>query len=168
MTGISFQRRASCQLLKYHAGVLLEPLTVGRRTIAHLLRTLGRLVPGHRTSYQRVLSHAHWSSLRLACLLTRFLLRHLLPTGPVPLVGDDTVDGHKGKHVYGKARHRDPVRSTHSYTAWRYGHKWVVLAVLVRFPLRAGPGPCRSWSLSIAAPKRTAVVTGRSGRPRNS
>jgi hypothetical protein len=30
----------------------------------------------------------------------------------VTLIGDDTVDGHKGKHVHGKARHRDPVRST--------------------------------------------------------
>ena len=49
----------------------------------------------------------------------RFVLDHLLPAGPVMLVGDDTVDGHKGKCVYGKARHRDAVRSSHSYTAWR-------------------------------------------------
>jgi hypothetical protein len=27
------------------------------------------------------------------------------------LVGDDTVDGHPGRHVDDKARHRDPVRS---------------------------------------------------------
>jgi UDP-N-acetylmuramate dehydrogenase len=47
------------------------------------------------------------------------------------------VDGHKGGHVYGKARHRDPVRSTHAYTAWRYGHRWVVLAV--RFSLEPSP-----------------------------
>src|SRR4029450_2107184 len=59
-------------------------------------------------------------------------------------VGDDTVDGHPGKEVYGKARHRDPVRSTHSYTAWRYGHKWVVLAVLVRFPFANRP-----WALPV-------------------
>ena len=55
------------------------------------------------------------------------------PSLPVPLAGDDTVESHPGPNVHGKARHRDPVRSTHSYTAWRYGHKWVVLAVLVRF-----------------------------------
>jgi hypothetical protein len=36
--------------------------------------------------------------------------------------------------LFCKARHRDPARSTHSYTTWRYGHKWVVLCVLVRFP----------------------------------
>src|SRR6478752_7606522 len=110
-------------------------LTTGRRTVANVLRTVGRLAPGHRTSYQRVLSAAEWSGLELGCALARFLLDHLIPDGPVHLVGDDTVDGHPGPKVYGKSRHRDPVRSSHAYTAWRYGHKWVVLAVLVRFPL---------------------------------
>jgi hypothetical protein len=79
-----------------------------------------------------VLSRAPWSGLALGCALMRFLLDHLVPDGPVVVVGDDTVDGHKGKHVYGKAPHRDPVRSTRTHTAWRYGHRWVVLAVLVR------------------------------------
>jgi hypothetical protein len=119
-------------------------LTTGRRTIANVLRTLRHLAPGHRTTYQRVLSRAPWSMLELGCALAAFILRHLVPTGPVILVGDDTVDGHKGKHVYGKGRHRDPVRSTHSFTAWRYGHKWVVLAVLVQFPFAT-----RRWALPI-------------------
>src|SRR5271166_4589829 len=108
-------------------------LTAGRRTVANLLRAAGGLARGHRTSYQRVLSAASWSGLRLGCLLCGFVLRHLAPEGRVTLVGDDTVEGHPGRKVYGKARHRDPVRSSHSYTAWRWGHKWVVLAVLVQF-----------------------------------
>jgi hypothetical protein len=119
-------------------------LTTGRRTVANLLRTLRHLAPGHRTDYQRVLSRAPWSGLALGCALVRFVLDHLLPDGPVLLVGDDTVDGHKGKCVYGKARHRDAVRSSHSYTAWRYGHKWVVLAVLVKFPFTT-----RLWALPV-------------------
>jgi hypothetical protein len=119
-------------------------LTTGRRTVANLLRTLRHLAPGHRTSYQRVLSRAPWSGLALGCALVRFLLDHLVPDGPVQLVGDDTVDGHKGPNVYGKGRHRDPVRSTHAYTAWRYGHKWVVLAVLVKFPFAT-----RRWALPV-------------------
>jgi hypothetical protein len=119
-------------------------LTTGRRTVANLLRTLGGLATGHRTSYQRFLSQAQWSSVQLACLLTHFLLQHMLPQGVVRLVGDDTVDGHKGNKVHGKARPRDPVRSTHSYTAWRYGHKWVVLAILVSFPFATRP-----WALPV-------------------
>ena len=123
---------------------LAAMLTPGRHTVANLLRTVGALAPGHRTSYQRVLSSAHWSGLRLACCLCRLVLRLLPADRPGVLVGDDTVDGHKGKRVWGKARHRDPVRSTRSHTAWRYGHKWVVLAVLVRFPFAH-----RAWALPV-------------------
>lgn len=119
-------------------------LTPGRRTVANLLRTVGRLAPGHDASYRRVLSAARWSGLALGCALTRYLLDHLVPAGPVYLVGDDTVDGHPGRRVYGKGRHRDPVRSSHAFTAWRYGHKWVVLAVLVRFPFAK-----RRWALPV-------------------
>jgi hypothetical protein len=119
-------------------------LTTGRRTVANLLRTLGPLAKGHRTAYRRVLSRAPWSGARLGCALAGFVLRRLLPEGPVVLVGDDTVDGHPGRQVYGKARHRDPVRSSHSYTTWRWGHRWVVLSVLVRLPLTGRP-----WALPV-------------------
>jgi len=97
-----------------------------------------------RQDYQRVLSRAPWSGVTLGCALTRFLLDRVVPDGPVLLVGDDTVDGHPGRTVYGKGRHRDAVRSSHAYTAWRYGHKWVVLAVLVKFPFAA-----RRWALPV-------------------
>ena len=119
-------------------------LTVGNHTVLNLLRTLGPLVPGHPSSYHRLLCQRRWSSGRLARLLLTWVLRSLVPTGPVLVVGDDTVDEHRGKKVYGKGCHRDPVRSTHTYTAFRWGHKWVVLAVLVRFP-----GTRRLWALPV-------------------
>src|SRR4051794_35108189 len=119
-------------------------LTTGRRTIANLLRTLRQLAPGHPTDYRRVLSRAPWSGLALGCALTRFLLDRLVPDGPVHLVGDDTVEGPRGRRVYGKGRPRAPVRSSHAYPAWRYGHKGVVLAVLVKFPFAA-----RRWALPV-------------------
>ena len=58
-------------------------LTTGRRTVANLLRTVGSLAAGHRTSYQRVLSAASWSGLQLGCLLCGCVLRHLAPDGRV-------------------------------------------------------------------------------------
>src|SRR5215218_9433330 len=119
-------------------------VTTGRRTVANLLRTVGSLAPGHPSSYRRVFSQARWSMIRLACALTRTLVALLPEDAPIVLVGDDTVVAHPGPHVYGKARHRDPVRSSHAYTAWRYGHKWVVLAVLVKFPFANRP-----WALPV-------------------
>jgi DDE superfamily endonuclease len=72
-------------------------------------------------------------------LLTRFLVRHFFPTGAIRLAGDDTVSERPGREVYGKGRRRGPVRSSRSYTAYRWGHKWVVLALLVRFPFAQRP-----------------------------
>jgi DDE superfamily endonuclease len=119
-------------------------LTTGRRTISNFLRAIRGLAPGHPSSYHRVFSRRRWSLWPLARGLADLILRHWAPEGPVLLAGDDTVDEHRGAKVYGKGRHRDPVRSTHSYTAYRWGHKWVVLAILVRFPFAGRP-----WALPV-------------------
>lgn len=119
-------------------------LTTGRRTVSNLLRTVPGLAPGDPSSYHRVFSKRRWSSLRLARLLAKFLLDHYVADGPVFLAGDDTVDEHRGAKVHGKGCHRDPVRSTHSFTAFRWGHKWVVLTILVKFPFAE-----RAWALPV-------------------
>jgi hypothetical protein len=121
-------------------------LTTGGRTIANLLRTLGGLAPGHQSSYHRALSHRRWSALRLARRYIAAVLHHFAPRGPVELAGDDTVTEHPGDTVYGKGCHRDPVRSSHSFTAYRWGHKWVVLALLARLPFAR-----RRWALPLMA-----------------
>jgi len=69
--------------------------------VANLLRTVGDLAPGNPASYRRVLSSAEWSGLALGCACARYGLTHLVPDGPVDLVGDDTVDGHPGPKGYG-------------------------------------------------------------------
>jgi hypothetical protein len=119
-------------------------LTTGRRTVSNLLRTVPGLAPGDPSSYHRVFSRRRWSALLLARLLAKFLLDHCVPDGPVFLAGDDTVDEHRGAKVHGKGCHRDPVRSTHSFTAYRWGHKWVVLTILVKFSFAVRP-----WALPV-------------------
>ncbi len=119
-------------------------LTTGRRTVSNLLRTVPGLAPGDPSSYHRVFSKRRWSSLHLARLLAKFLLDHFVADGPVLLAGDDTVHEHRGAKVHGKGCHRDPVRSTHAFTAYRWGHKWVVLTILVKFPFAE-----RAWALPV-------------------
>jgi hypothetical protein len=134
-------------LYSYHRFVILlfaAVWTTGRRTVSNLLRAVSPLAPGHASSYPRVFSRRRWSSWPLARALAEFILRRWIPEGPVPLCGDDTVDEHRGKKVYGKACHRDAVRSTHSFTAYRWGHKGVVLAVLVKFLFAT-----RLWALPV-------------------
>jgi DDE superfamily endonuclease len=124
--------------------LLAALLTTGNHTICNLLRCVGNLAAGHQSSYHRFFSRRRWSNWRRARVLADGVVRHCLPTGTIRLVGDDTVDEHRGKKVFGKGRHRDAMRSSHSYTAFRYGHKWVVLAVLVSFPFARRP-----WALPL-------------------
>jgi DDE superfamily endonuclease len=119
-------------------------LTTGRHTVLNVLRTAGTLAPGAASSYHRVFSRRRWKPLELARGLAGWVVCCFVPIGCIRLVGDDTVDEHPGRKVFGKGKHRDPVRSSHSYTAFRWGHKWVVLAVLVRFPFAHRP-----WALPI-------------------
>jgi DDE superfamily endonuclease len=130
--------------LRFVVLALATILTIGGRTICNLLRTLGALAPGHPSSFHRVFCKRRWSSWWLARCLAAWVFDHLVSDGCGFLVGDDTVAEHPGKRVFGKGCHRDPVRSTHSYTAFRWGHKWVVLAVLVRFPFTRRP-----WALPL-------------------
>jgi hypothetical protein len=146
--------------LRFVVLALATILTVGQRTVCNLLRTLGALAPGHPSSYHRVFSKRRWSCWRLARGLAHWVFDHLVPEGRVLLAGDDTVDGHKGAQVFGKGCHRDPVRSTHSLTVFRWGHKWVVLAVLVRFPFTR-----RLWALPVlVALYRTEKDNAQAGR----
>jgi DDE superfamily endonuclease len=119
-------------------------LTLGGHTISNLLRCLGALAPGHPSSYHRVFSRSPWCYWQLARRFTSLILARFAACGVIELAGDDTVAEHPGPRVYGKGRHRDPVRSTHSFTAFRWGHKWVVLALLVHLPLAT-----RRWALPL-------------------
>jgi hypothetical protein len=118
-------------------------LTGGRRTITAILWTMRGLVPGHITNYHRVFSRAPWSLFPLGRVLAGTIIQ-LLPEGPIVVAMDDTTAQHKGKKVYGKGCHHDAVRSTHTHVAYRWGHKWVVLAIVLRFPFASRP-----WALPV-------------------
>ena len=119
-------------------------LTTGRRTVSNLLRTLQGLAAGAPSSYHRVFSQRRWSLWPLGRALAAFILKTWCESGTVFLAGDDTVTEHRGKKVYGKCRHRDAQRSSHSHVAHLFGHKWVVLSILVRFPFTSRP-----WALPV-------------------
>jgi hypothetical protein len=106
--------------------VLAAMLTTGRRPVTNLLRTIRSQGQGQVSSSHRVCSQRRWSTWALA--------------------GDDTVTEPHGPKVFGKGRHREGVRSTHHYTAYRWGHTWVVVSVLVTLPFATRP-----WALPVFA-----------------
>ena len=109
-------------------------LVTGDRTVSAVLRLLSLIEPLNPSTYHRLFSHRRWCANRFAKRIANFVIDRFSSGDVIRMVGDETVDGHRGKKVYAKARHRDAVRSSHSHTVYRYGHKWVVLAVLVELP----------------------------------
>ncbi|HTT64875.1 MAG TPA: transposase [Bryobacteraceae bacterium] len=103
---------------------------------------------------------ARWSCWPLGKVLAGLILECIPPDQPVVIPVDDTTPQHKGKHVYGKGRHHDAIRSTHSHTVWVYGHKWVTLAINVKFAFAARP-----WALpalvALYRPKELNRAEGR-------
>src|SRR4051794_28248274 len=81
-------------------------LTTGRRTVTHILAALGPLAQGHFSDYHRAFSRASWPTWAAGRILARLILDLLPPGEPVLVAADDTVAQHRGKHVYGKGRHR--------------------------------------------------------------
>ncbi len=114
-------------------------IVIGDRTVSSVLRLVALIEPINPSTFHRLFSHRRWASNPLAKCVIAFILNRFVPEGEVRVVGDETVDGHRGKKVYGKARHRDAVRSSHSHTVYRYGHKWIVLAILIELPYTNRP-----------------------------
>jgi len=119
-------------------------VTFGRRTVAAVLWTMRGWTPGHASTYHRVFSRASWSLWMMGRILTRIIIASLPKGEPIVVAVDDTTAQHRGKKVYGKGCHHDAVRSTHTHMVWRWGHRWVVLAILVNFPFARRP-----WALPV-------------------
>ena len=119
-------------------------VTTGRHTVSQLIRNAGALADAHPSSYHRVLSQRVWSPWPLAKALATCIINTFLPTGSIMLVGDETVTEHTGKRVFGKGMHRDAKRSSNNHVAHLFGHKWVVLAILVQLPMTHRP-----WALPV-------------------
>jgi len=118
-------------------------VTFGRRTVSRILWTLGSAAAGDPSNYHRLFSRARWSLWPLGKVLACAVLELIPPDQPVLCAIDDTILEHRGNHVYAKACHRNAVGSARGM-ATRWGHRWVVLAVLVKLPFAARP-----WALPL-------------------
>jgi hypothetical protein len=119
-------------------------LSLRHRTVTGMLRAVGPLAKGHWSDFHRVLSCRVWLSWPLGKVLAAMVLELIPADQPVICPVDDTTPQHKGKKVYGKGCHHDACRSTHSHVVWVWGHKWVTLAINVKFPFAARP-----WALPV-------------------
>jgi hypothetical protein len=117
---------------------------MGRRTVSRILWAVRRLARGHPSSYHRFFCAARFSLWPLARVLAAAILEQVPQDHPVVVDVDDTVNRHRGKKVWGKGCHRDAVRSSWGHTTFKWGHRWVILAVNVTLPWCRRP-----WALPV-------------------
>jgi hypothetical protein len=72
-------------------------------------------------------------------LLLGLLVNRFVPTGPILLGIDDTIERRRGKRIQAQGIYRDPVRSSHSHFVKTSGLRGVSLMLLVAVPWAARP-----------------------------
>ena len=127
-----------------HAQVLLigAILTPGRRTVTRLLRITGRSRERGFGNYHRVLSRAAWSPRAGARILLGLLIDAFVPSGPIVLAVDGTIERRWGRRIRARGIYRDPVRSSDAHFVKTSGRRWISLMLLAPIPW-AG----RVWAL---------------------
>jgi len=154
---VAFTRPTFQRIVPLIVGAIL---TMGRRTVTGVLWTMRGIIGGHYSTYHRVFSRTVWSPWPMGKVLASAILRLIPEKEPVLVPMDDSTAQHRGKKVYGKGCHHDAVRSSHTHVVWRWGHRWVVLAISVKLPFT-----WRRWALPVlAALYRTKELNKAEGR----
>jgi hypothetical protein len=112
-------------------GALLAP---GQRMVSTVLRALGLSHLATFSTYHRVLNRAVWSSLAVSRVLLGLLLAAFVPTGPVVVGIDETLERRRGAKIAAKGIYRDAARSSKSHFAKASGLRWVCMMLLVPIP----------------------------------
>jgi hypothetical protein len=134
-----FSRRIFEHMKLLVVGAILAP---GKRTVTSVLRVMGRSHDQSFQNYHRVLNRAQWSTLRGGYILLQLLLRAFVPTGPVVIGVDETIERRRGEKIAAKGIYRDPVRSSQAHFVKASGLRWVSLMLLAPIPWTR-----RSWGL---------------------
>jgi len=147
-----------------HALVLLTGtlLASGRRTVTAALRAVGLHHEQHFTTYHRVLNRAVWSALGVSKVLLGLLVTAFLaPETPLVVAVDDHLERRYGRHVAGKGRYHDAVRSALRHPITTSGIRWLCCAAIVQLPWSS-----RAWALPfLTIPAPSPAVSATLGKP---
>jgi hypothetical protein len=123
-----FSGRVWHRALVLLGGAILAP---GRRTVAAALRVMGLEQEPRFERYHRVLNRATWSSLAASRILLHLLVTVLVPSGPLLVGIDETLERRRGAKIAAKGIYRDAVRSSHAHCVKASGLRWICLMLLV-------------------------------------
>jgi hypothetical protein len=112
--------------------ILLGWLFAPRRTVTGMILAAQAVGKKHHSAYHRFFASAKWSLKELGLVVFELILA--LTPGTILLVADDTLARKRGLKVYGVGMHHDPILSSRKKAIVNWGHCWLVLGVLIKFP----------------------------------
>lgn len=136
-----FSRRTRPTVAALTVGALLA---VGPRTVTNCLRALGLAEHPSFTAFHRVLNRNAWSGFALARTLLRAVVAAFVPSGPIVIGVDHTLERRRGRRIGPVGHFYDASRSTAEVKVTGRGLRWLSAMVLVEVPF-AG----RIWALPV-------------------
>jgi len=137
----AFSRRTRSTTAALATGALLA---VGPRTVTNCLRALGLAEHPSFTAFHRVLNRNTWSGLALARTLLHMVVATFVPSGPIIIGLDHTLERRRGPHIGPAQRFYDASRRADTPKPTSRGLRWLSAMVLVDVPF-AG----RIWGLPV-------------------
>jgi hypothetical protein len=137
----AFSRRTRPTVAALAVGALLA---IGPRTVANCLRAVGLAEHAGFAAFHRVLNRNAWSGLVLARTLLRMVVAAFVPSGPIIIGVDHTLERRHGSRIGPTGRFYDSSRRTNPPNPTSRGLRWLSAMVLVDVPF-AG----RIWALPV-------------------
>lgn len=106
-----------------------------RRNVTGMIAAAGMAGVKHHSSFHRVFAAARWSLDAFGLTVFRLIEPHLDEDAAVLLSIDDTLARKFGLKIFGAGMHHDPIQSSRGHKVTVWGLNFVVLSVIVRFPL---------------------------------
>ena len=137
----AFSRRTRSTTAALATGALLS---VGPRTVTNCLRALGLADHPSFTAFHRVLNRNTWSGLALARTLLHMIVAAFVPTGPIIIGLDHTLERRRGPQIGPAGRFYDASLRADMPKPTSRGFRWLSAMVLVKVPFAS-----RIWALPV-------------------
>lgn len=137
----AFSRRTRSTTAALATGALLA---VGPRTVTNCLRALGLAEHPSFTAFHRVLNRNTWSGLALARTLLLMIVAAFVPSGPIIIGLDHTLERRRGPRIGPAGRFYDASLRADMPKPTSRGLRWLSAMVLVEVPFAR-----RIWGLPV-------------------
>jgi len=131
-----------------------------KRTVTGVIQAADAVDTKHHSAFHRFFARARWSLDEMGLTLFKLLMRRIDRDKPIFLAVDDTLARKRGLKIFGVGMHHDPLLSSRRTKIVNWGHSWVVLGVLMKFPFAQKRCFCLPILFRLYRSKQTVAKKG--------